>query len=194
MSSPASDQKDEARRLPGNPLLRERDRRLESLKHLAGHLAHDFNNFLAPILGYLTLIKEAVPGDSPVLQYTDSMETAARRTEGLIETVMMATRPQRCFARARIDFTALIEREISQWEGGLGSTAGINVTKDMQPCTLYADSAQWRNVAQQLLRNARFALVTGGTLKVGLHRQTLSPEQAAELGMAHTDVIQFTVE
>ncbi len=164
--------------------LRERDERLEALKILAGHLAHDFNNFLAPILGYLTLIKEEVPANSSAMQYADAMETSARRTERAIESILLATRPQRNFRPETVNFTQLVEQQVKAWQAELTSTAQISVATQLDQVTLSIDKAQWSNVLQQLLRNAWFALATGGKLEVHLLVETLSPEAASDLGLA----------
>ena len=48
-------------RVPGSPALRERDERLAALKLVIGRMSHDFNNYLAPILGYIALLNAEEP-------------------------------------------------------------------------------------------------------------------------------------
>src|SRR5882757_7889063 len=91
-----------------DPVLRDRDERLESLKAVIGKLAHDFNNFLVPLLGYVTLIREEVPEASTASQYAATMESAARKTEGFIESVLLGVRPHRRFNGRDIDFGAVV--------------------------------------------------------------------------------------
>ncbi|MHB8523533.1 MAG: response regulator [Limisphaerales bacterium] len=179
--------------MPRSPTLREREERLESLKLLAGQLAHDFNNFLVPILGYVSLIKEDLGADSPAQQYATALETSARKTENMLDGVLLATRPQRRFRPKLTDFRALVERELDDWTGALPSNARITVTRKLAPCSLVLDEAQWQDAVRQLLRNARFALATGGNLEVALQPHNLTSELAAELGMASTDGFQLVV-
>jgi CheY-like chemotaxis protein len=181
------------RLIPASAVLRERDERLEALVVLASRLAHDFNNYLSPIIGYVSLIKEEHGTSPTVLQYASAMEGSARKAEGVISQVLAAARPHQKWQAAEVDFRHLIETETSEWQKSLPAQAGISVHVDCDACTLYLDSSQWRLVIQQLLRNARFALATGGTLKVSLHPEKLAPKRASELGIAtpHTYKLVF---
>src|SRR5437016_11545193 len=104
------------RRLPTSPELRERDERLEALVQLAGRLAHDFNNFLVPVLGYTALIKEDIPSDSVILPYVAAMEKSARKTEAAVGNLLLAARSERESKPRPVDFTELIARELSEWK------------------------------------------------------------------------------
>jgi CheY-like chemotaxis protein/two-component sensor histidine kinase len=165
---------------------------LASLKALAGQLAHDFNNFLAPLLGYLTLIREEAPPRSPLVQYVATMENAARKTELIIDRVSWATRPQKYLQLDQVDFAALVEREIEQWQRGLPAAAGIEVHMRLERCQLRVDVASWQRVLRELLSNVRFALATGGLLEVALAVKRLTHERAAELGLAVPEVVELT--
>lgn len=76
-----------ARRPPGDPALRARDERLEALKSVVGKLAHDFNNFLVPQFGYVTLLQDELPVGSTGSQYVSTMEAAGRNAEVELDTV-----------------------------------------------------------------------------------------------------------
>ena len=180
--------------VPLSPELRERDERLAALKALAGQLAHDFNNFLAPLLGYVTLIKEEAPAGSPIAQYTATMENAARKTEHIIEKVALATRSQKGFRRDPVDFAGLVRKELEQWQRDLPPTARVAVQARLEPCLLAVDAGPWQRVLQELLSNARFALATGGTLEVSLGPERLTEERAAELGVPVPDVVQLAFQ
>ena len=183
MSEPSYATKTEAPRLPVSSALRIRDERLVSLQALAGQLAHDFNNFLAPILGYVSLIKEEVTPDTPARQYAESIERAARKTEASLETIILAARPQRQHRPKKIDFTQLVDRVLTEWTQSLPPTCLITVSRQLEPCTLILDEAQWRVVLQQLLHNSHYALATGGALSVTVKTETLPPARAADLGL-----------
>lgn len=167
----------------GDPLLRERDQRLESLKAVIGKLAHDFNNFLVPLLGYVTLIREETPGESSAHQYAATMESAARKTEGFLDSILLAVRPQRRFAPRDMDFGGAVRAAIERFEQSLPSTAQIEVRSSVGPLQVFADENQWRNALDQLLSNARFALATGGKLSITLTCENVSPEESARLNI-----------
>src|SRR5262245_9475855 len=81
MSRPVFTDAGTGRRIPGDPELRERDQRLEALKAVAGRLAHDFNNFLAPQYGYITLLKDELASATTAAAYVGAMEMSAVKTE-----------------------------------------------------------------------------------------------------------------
>lgn len=167
----------------GRAELRDRDERLESLKLLVGKLAHDFNNYLAPILGYVALIKEEVSDGAVAVKYAATLEQSARRAEEGIATMLTATQPQRRFQPKIFDLSALLEEIITQWASGLGSGSGVAVSRQIEACVFEGDLAQWRALTQQLLLNARFALAMGGQLTVRLTPAVWSPAEQADLGL-----------
>jgi len=182
------------RRLPTSPALRERDERLEALVQLAGRLAHDFNNFLVPVLGYTALIKEDLPPDSRVLPYLAAIEKSAHKTEAAVGDLLLAAKSEREFKPRPADFTELIARGLSEWTNSLTPTAAITVKHTLQPCSLVVDDVQFQVVLQHLLGNVRYALATGGTVEVSLSRKRLTPMRTAELGVDSPDVFELTVQ
>lgn len=166
-----------------DPELRERDERLESLKLIIWRMAHDFNNFLAPILGYLTLIREEVAEDSTVAKYATTLEQSARRSESAIESIMLAAQPQRNFQPRLTDLGAIIVQELAVWKAALPATVQIHVEQDLAPCITILDEGHWRRVVQELLRNARFALATGGQLAITLRKVHFTEARAQALGI-----------
>lgn len=175
------------------PELRQRDERLECLLRLAGRLAHDFNNFLVPVLGYAALIREEAGADSAVAQYAAAVEKSARKTESAIEDMLVAARTQRQFAPRLLDFAQLVAGELSEWEANLPAYAAITVHKTLPPCSLAVDETQCRVLLKHLLRNARQALAAGGELRASLSPVTLEATRADELGLAYREVVLLTV-
>src|SRR5688572_31409658 len=145
-----------------DPALRDRDERLESLKAVIGKLAHDFNNFLVPLLGYVTLIREEVAAASTANQYAMTMESAARKTEGFIDAVLMGMRPQRRFNPRDVNFASVVDAALHTFEQSLTENAQIELERELAPVDTFVDEAQWQMALGHLLNNARFALATGG--------------------------------
>src|ERR1051326_5882488 len=94
---------------PGMTHLKEGNHGLASPKAVIGKMPHDFNNFLVPIFGYLTLISDEVSGNLSAAEYAAAMETAARSTEKHLETILLAVRPQRHFSPREMDLSALLK-------------------------------------------------------------------------------------
>lgn len=181
------------RPVPNRADFRHRDERLTSLGLLAGQLAHDFNNLLAPILGYVTLIKEEFPAESSGQQYSDSLETAARRAEKLLDQTLLATRPQRRFSPKVNAFDELVAKEVAIWRAELPATSGVSVQTDLSPCSLVLDDFHWRIAIRQLLNNARFGCATGGHISIDLKSIVLTPTEAGELGLPDCNAARLCI-
>jgi CheY-like chemotaxis protein len=178
------------RRPPGDPELRARDERLEALKAVAGKLAHDFNNFLAPQYGYITLLKDEVAAGSTQATYVTAMEASALKTEAYVASILLGMRPHRQFAPREFDLGELLREFVQRWAG---ETSGVEVKSDIQPAIIWGDEKQWRLVLEQLLANARYALAMGGVLSVSLARQNLSGSEVERLGLGTNEVFCLTV-
>ena len=179
--------------LPGDPELRARELRLLAMKALTSKLAHDFNNFLTPILGYATLIQEAGGAGSPAAQYAQAIERSGRKTEALMDTIMTAVRPERRFAPKEIDLRRLFAELLDQWQAQLPPTIPITVVRDLEPCVLSAEPTHWQTAFQALLANSRVALPSGGRLTVRLSQQTPTETAAAQMGLAPGPTFVLTV-
>jgi CheY-like chemotaxis protein len=180
------------RRVPGDPMLRARDERLESLKAVVGKLAHDFNNFLVPQFGYVTLLKEDLSGEAGGAQYLSAMETATKRAESYIEAVLLAMRPERQFNPMEFSLDQVLNDGLGRWRAELAPGTLVEVNQEIERCTFLGDERHWRNAVGQLLSNARYALATGGRLEVSLKREKLNPEEIERLGLMTDEV--YTLE
>ncbi len=194
MSSPSAVLSRVARPLPRDPLLRARDERLESLKAVVGKLAHDFNNFLVPQFGYLTLLKEEIPAASPGAQYASSMESAGRKSEAYIESILLGMRPHRQFSPREFSFDHLVHEMLDQWLAEISSAVEIQIEREIEPIQFIGDERQWRNALGHLLSNARFALATGGNLRVHLKKQVLTGDEIERLGVGSDEVMRLAVQ
>jgi CheY-like chemotaxis protein len=181
------------RRPPADPRLRARDEKLESLKAVVGKLAHDFNNFLVPQFGYLTLLKEDLPANSPALGYANTMEAAARKSEGYIESILLGMRPHRQFSPREFSFDALVRESTEKWLAEIAEDAGVRLSMNLEAFNFYGDPKQWRNAIEHLLSNARFALAMGGNLEVRLSARTLPGQEIQRLGLGTADVYELVL-
>ena len=180
--------------VPKSPELRERDARLRSLQRLAGRLAHDFNNYLSPIFGYLSLIKDEIPPEAQAHQYAATMEKGVRRTTQILERVLLAARPDRRFLPVPCRLDQLLQRVIQAWQASLPPWSQIRVRTALAPCQVSADEDLWNEALGQLLSNARFALSHGGELSVTLASKNLSAAEAANLGVRRQPGVELVLQ
>jgi CheY-like chemotaxis protein len=126
-------------------------------------------------------------------QYATTMESAARKTESFIENVLLGVRPHRRFNGRDLDFGAVVEGAIEKFTQSLTPSSQIEIEKSIAPVEMFADEAQWQNALAHLLSNARFALATGGKLKITLTRENISETQSATLNIWPGDAVKLTV-
>jgi CheY-like chemotaxis protein len=174
------------RRTPGDPELRQRDERLEALKAVVGKLAHDFNNFLAPQYGYITLLKDEIASGSTQAAYATAMEASALKTEAYIGSILVGMRPHRQFAPREFELHRVLQDSLDLWR--IEAPNATQIESEIEPAIFWGDEKQWRIVFEQLFSNARYALAIGGKLSITLRRQMLNGEQLERLGLATNDV------
>lgn len=137
-----------------------RSQRLESIGTLAGGLAHDLNNALAPILMGLTLLRTEMPGGKRIIA---TMEASVRRGANMVRRLL-------AFAKgaegARL--TLASNRLIMEMEDLIAATFPKNIALkvDLAPDAhaIRGDSTQLHQVLLNLCVNARDAMPDGGTL------------------------------
>jgi PAS domain S-box-containing protein len=158
-----------------------RVQRLESIGTLAGGIAHDLNNTLAPILLAVELLRLRRP-DEETLRLVDTIETSVRRSADLVRQVLTFARGvegHRVPAQVRpILLEALRFARESFPEA-------IKVEEDLPAklWTILADVTQLNQVVLNLVLNARDAMPDGGRLIIGASDLDLDPVEAgAHLG------------
>lgn len=170
-----------------------RAQRMESIGTLAGGIAHDLNNLLAPITIGVGLLKQFEPGPES-LQVIDTIERSAQRGANLVKQVLS-------FARgAEGSRVALqVRHVIRDVESILESTfpKNISIETDFDPGLrlVMADPTQLHQVLMNLCVNARDAMPEGGRLVVAARNVEIDTQYAVmNRGVApgHYVVIQVT--
>ena len=66
--------------------------KMEALGTLAGRIAHDFNNILTAMNGYITLARRQTAGGSPSRKHLDEVLKSTDRAKGLIQQILAFSR------------------------------------------------------------------------------------------------------
>lgn len=141
-----------------------RTQRLESLGTLAGGVAHDLNNVLAPIVMGLQLLRMKI-ADASTIRTLDTLDECAKRGADLIRQVLTFARGVRG-ERVPVQTRHLlvdVERVIVQT---LPRSIDIFVDFPAGLWTIAADVTQLHQVLMNLTVNARDAMPNGGSLKI----------------------------
>jgi signal transduction histidine kinase/ActR/RegA family two-component response regulator len=171
--------------------------RLESIGQLSGGIAHDFNNLLAIVMGNLQMLREALDesgGPDAQFRLVDSARRAAQRGADLTQKLLTFSRRQ-ALAPAAIEPAVALPELVEMLRRTLGGQIDIlyDVAPNCPPC--HADPLQLDNAIVNLALNARDALSSGGSIRMGAQAVTVSeqPPERADARLAAGDYVVFHV-
>lgn len=153
-----------------------RAKRLESLGTLAGGVAHDINNALAPIMLACGLLRKQAPDAGRLI---DILESSTRRGASMVQQLLT-------FAKG-VDGERVVmdprklTRELEQI---VSSTFPKNIrlrfSIDDELPAVIGDATQIHQVLLNLCVNARDAMPAGGAITIALSTAAISAREAAE--------------
>jgi len=154
-----------------------RVQRMESVDALAGGIAHDLNNILAPIMLSISLLKSGPP-EPQAKKILDSIESSAKRGANIVKQLLT-------FARGvegqRIEVQ--IEPALRDLENIIKDAfpkniaLSLSIPDHINP--ILGDPTQLHQILLNLCLNARDAMPDGGTLEITAEDCTLDEECAA---------------
>jgi PAS domain S-box-containing protein len=140
--------------------LAQRSQRLESIGTLAGGIAHDLNNALAPIMMSSELLRMQYPGESQLL---DMIESGSKRAADMVRQ-LLAFAKGAAGERVSVQPGRLIKELEKLMKGSFPKNIRLVVKGDAQLPTVLGDATQLHQVLLNLCVNARDAMPHGGTL------------------------------
>jgi len=143
-----------------NERLALRSQRLESIGTLAGGVAHDLNNALAPIMMGSALLRAQYPNES---QIVDMFEASAKRGADMVRQLLTFAKGAEG-ERVLIQPGHLIKELKKIMEGSFPKNIQLAVKCDPKLPNVLGDSTQLHQILLNLCVNARDAMPHGGTL------------------------------
>lgn len=150
--------------------------RIQSLGTLAGGVAHDFNNILSIILGY---VSELERGRADSTRFSDAVKTitsAVGRGAALVQQILTFARKTEV-QFAPVVLPDLIRELLSMLERTFPKSISFRREFGKDIPALAADHTQIHQAILNLCVNARDAMPGGGEIAIGL--SALSPEEVA---------------
>ncbi|MFG1371023.1 response regulator [Xanthobacter oligotrophicus] len=139
--------------------------KLQAVGHLAGGVAHDFNNILTAILGYCDLLLVKHRQSDPSFPDIMQIKQNANRAAGLVGQLLAFSRRQTLLPQV-IELTDVISDAAALLRRLIGERITLEVqhARDLWPVKV--DKNQFEQVIINLVVNARDAMPDGGTLTV----------------------------
>lgn len=139
--------------------------KMESIGRLAGGVAHDFNNMLGVILGYVDMIKSRLPPTEEWLAELVQIEKAAHRSSHLTRQLLAFSRQQTTLPDV-INLNPLLD-ELKKTLGRLiGEDVAVEVVPGAGLWDVKMDPTQVDQIIVNLAVNAKDAMPNGGKLRI----------------------------
>ncbi|PYR92541.1 MAG: hypothetical protein DMF84_13655 [Acidobacteria bacterium] len=154
--------------------------KMEAIGRLAGGVAHDFNNVLTAIFGYVDLLLDNFGPADPLRADVLEIEHGAERAAGLTRQLLAFSRRQVLQPR-RINVNEVINGMAPLLGRLIGSD--VELTLDLEPAIgdVRADPGQLEQVLMNLAANARDAMPEGGRMSVMTRNEDVTTERANRL-------------
>jgi two-component system, NtrC family, sensor kinase len=146
-----------------------RTRRLAALGSLGAGLAHELNNPMTAITGYLAILKKSVSPGSPQAEMIGRAQEQAGRVSRVVEDLRSFADQERQIPGQRFSLGRTVDAALSLYEARIRA-AGITLTRKVEEQLPEAqgDPVQIQQVVAHLVENAINAMSAGGSLDVQL--------------------------
>jgi signal transduction histidine kinase/ActR/RegA family two-component response regulator len=167
--------------------------KMEAIGTLAGGVAHDFNNILFPMFGYLEMMLQDVPEGNPLRSHLAEVFNGAKRARDLVKQILTFSRQQDHNLKP-LKVHPVIKEALKLIKSSLPSTIEIaqNIKSDCG--VVFADPTQVHQIVMNLCTNAYHAMEKkGGKLSVNLKEVELTAEELKAPAMVPGPYVCLTV-
>ncbi|MBW7903560.1 MAG: response regulator [Rhodocyclaceae bacterium] len=154
-------------------------RKMEAIGLLAGGIAHDFNHLLSLILGYAQFAQSALAGGrtEKLAGYLAEILKAGDEGQAVVAQLLAFSRADEAAGEA-IDIGGAIAESVDFLLPAMGAGIRLDFAAAGPLPPLFIKPVQVRQVATNLILNARDAITTGGNIAVRLSMARSHPAQA----------------
>jgi PAS domain S-box-containing protein len=161
--------------------------KMEAIGHLAGGVAHDFNNILSAIVGYahLTLLK--LKDDDPLRMNIEEILTASDKAANLTQSLLAFSRKQLIVSKP-VSINSIVFNMKKILDRIIGEDIDFKVINNaVNDLIVKVDKGQIEHVLMNLATNARDAMPDGGKLtitteEINIDEHFIRMHQEGEIG------------
>jgi len=174
----------------------EQSQKMEAIGLLAGGIAHDYNNWLGVILGYLDFLKDHLAEAGEPLKWVNAAAKAAEHSTNLTRQLLVFSR-QQAATKLRIDINKVIQEMDDLIEHALTPEVEVEYLFEEEIWKIEIDPNELNDTILNLVSNARSAMPKGGKLMIETmnrvldrldtaHNPGIKPGQYVELAISDT--------
>ncbi len=145
--------------------------RRDAIGSMAGGIAHDLNNILAPILGFSELLQDEVPPASEAREAADQIVSASLRAKELIRQILSFSR-QKPLKKEEVLLHEVIHEACKLIKSVIPKQITLEKHIEVTDGCIKADPTQIHQVVMNLLTNGYQSITGQGNLQISLSRVT----------------------
>ena len=166
--------------------------KMEVVGHLAGGVAHDFNNILAIVLGYTEMLMDGMPPGSERHEQAQAIFHTAERAAALTRQLLIfssAQQPQPQTLNLSVVVTD-IDRMLRRL---IGENIKLTTRPEPRLGSIEADPSQIEQVLMNLTINARDAMMSGGSITIETANATVAEGNSSHQKVPPGDYVVLSV-
>ncbi|HJW90008.1 MAG TPA: ATP-binding protein [Anaerolineales bacterium] len=150
-----------------------RSARLAAVGEMAAGVAHELNNPLTTVTGFVELVLEELPPDSPQRADLELVLRESRRARSVVHQLLDFSRPQED-VRQHADLNLLVQETLSllkHWTRTRAVQVSVILAEDLP--AIYLDANQIKQVLVNLVHNGLQSMPHGGELTIQTGQEAL---------------------
>jgi two-component system cell cycle sensor histidine kinase/response regulator CckA len=151
--------------------------KMEAIGRLAGGVAHDFNNQLACIMGWVEILENETQNESVVRECAERILQASRRAGDLTSQLLAYSRKGKYVTRP-VDLHELVNEVTAMLRRSIDKRITLQIDLNAPEFHTLGDSTQLGNAILNLTLNARDAMPNGGTLAIKTEQRQIDKDTA----------------
>lgn len=167
--------------------------KMESVGRLAGGVAHDYNNMLSVILGYVELALDQVKPEDPVHSYLEEILSAGNRSAEITRQLLAFARKQ-TISPKKLHLNETIGGMLKMLSRFIGEDIELAWLPTNCPTYVKMDPSQFDQILANLCVNARDAISGVGKITIETENVTFDDEYCeAHLGAVPGDFVMVAI-
>ncbi len=166
--------------------------KMESIGRLAGGVAHDFNNKLTIMLGYVQLAAEELPDTKNIEVYLDEVRLAAEYSRDITAQLLAFSR-QQIVSPCIVDINSIINGTHKSLSRLIGDDIDLRFVPGENLWKIKIDPVQIDQIIMNLAVNSMDAMPDGGVLTIETTNSLLGEDIASHLPLSQCDYVLIKV-